>query len=722
MILKQFIHLLFILSPLLFCTLSATAQKVQDDKNNYILILSSYDYENQWGTAVAKSIRREVEKKNSEALVNITYADIAGRKSFLGGRFGMQAAFANARLSATRILPAVLVLIGDEAWMYYRIMNLRGLWDSIPVVLVGVNPEILDDYSKFFSEEAVRQEDFIPLENTFASFHIKALVKDASENRTIDFISKTLPDKKELYFVSQKRCYQDRYLSGRIKSYVKENHPDINLHIISNTSDNTDSICTLLQRLPDDATVLVNSYKAREDISVPVFSVRETELKGKNLIGGYYPESDSYGIQAADIVLKVFENKSDLVPDINIVENTFLHLNKEAIDAWNLKPNPSDLPGVIYENIPLSPFVKYKRPILISLLIILVLAVVIILVIRGQMYRKSLRNSIERYKKLYEEYQIVYENIPMGLVQLDAAGNVYKYNPTSRKFLETMADTTIESFNIRSSNLFDENFCSSVRRKEAIDEIYTFKGYTYRIIIKYLEDIPGRRDNVLMILIDITDIQQEKKLKEEVYSIFNFAINASSLGLAEYNLLDGNGFATDAWYKNWGVDNNTGFLNLCNQAIPEDREKIHNFLKRIKEGETDIFLDTICININDEKHWLRYIMQPMEFAPDKGRIIVAGLVLNIDKQKKNEIDLAEAIVRASESDRMKNAFIANMSSEIRPFLQELIACSTEMTKTTVKSRKMELLKSIEKNNEVLLKYIQDIIHLSQAENLNPGEL
>lgn len=717
MILKRIYYLLSIFIPLLFCTLSAIAENVQGSKNNYVLILSSYNYENEWGTAISKSIRREIEKKNSDVLVNITYADITRKKSFLGGRLGMQAAFANARLSATRILPAVLVLIGDEAWMYYRIMNLRGLWESIPVVLVGVNAEILDDYSKFFSGKVISPEDFIPLQETFASFHIKTLLRDSSESRTIDLIIKTLPCTDEIYFIAEKRNYQDYFLSGKITSYIEKVYPEIQFRVLMRTSDNMDSIYTFLQSVPENTVVLVNSYQIGEEVSAPVYSLQETSLNGKSMIGGYYPDSDNYGSQASDIILSVFENNTTSVPDINIVEAASPHLNKEAMNVWNIKTNISGMPGIVLENIPPSFFEKYRRILLVSFLIILVLAIVIILAERGRQYRKSLKKTIDRYKKLYEEYQIVYENIPMGLVQLDAAGNVYEYNPIAGTFLEAMTGTSVESFNICSSDFFDDTFYSKIKKKQTVDEFHAFKNCTYRIIIKYLEDLPGRRNNILMILIDITEIELEKRLKEEIYSIFNFAINASSLGLAEYNLLDGNGFATDAWYKNWRAEKSNSLLNLCSKVIPEDKEKIHEYLKGIKEGKEGVFLDTICLNGEGEKHWLRYIMKPMEYAPDKGRVIVAGLVMNIDQQKKHEADLAEAIAHASESDRMKNSFIANMSNEIRPCLDELIASSTEMTQTTNKSRKAELLELIEKNNGVLLNYIRDIIHLSQSENL-----
>lgn len=85
--------------------------------------------------------------------MNITYAGIAARTSFLADRFAMQGAFANGRLNNQIKFPDVLVLIGDESWMLYRVMNLRGIWERIPVVLCGVHAEVLKDYRQFFRIE-----------------------------------------------------------------------------------------------------------------------------------------------------------------------------------------------------------------------------------------------------------------------------------------------------------------------------------------------------------------------------------------------------------------------------------------------------------------------------------------------------------------------------------------------------------------------------------------
>lgn len=123
------------------------------EKQTFVMILNSYSYEEEWSTALAKEICNRLQASGQDIKMNITYAGIAARTSFLADRFAMQGAFANGRLNNQIKFPNVLVLIGDESWMLYRVMNLRGIWERIPVVLCGVHAEVLKDYRQFFRIE-----------------------------------------------------------------------------------------------------------------------------------------------------------------------------------------------------------------------------------------------------------------------------------------------------------------------------------------------------------------------------------------------------------------------------------------------------------------------------------------------------------------------------------------------------------------------------------------
>lgn len=688
-------------------------------KNNYILIFSSYSYEHKWGTDVAKSIRSELERKDPNLLVHISYADVADKRTFLSGRFGMQAGFANSRLSSSMIIPDVLVFLGEEAWMYYRIMNLRGIWDKVPVVLTGVRSTIMEDYSAFFINPEIEDSQLIPLDKSYKNLPVHALTRAENGKNTLDLINALYPECKEIIFPVADNNYQDYFALHKIREYMAKNMADKKLRVLIEEKHNTDSIHHELSKAGKGSVLLLNTFRMPKDIHIPVFSISEKQAKGDNYIGGYYSTSAEYGGQVADLVLAVHnDNGNDSIPSLSIIRGAAFHLNKEALNHWNMTSKASRLDNVVWENIPPSFFVKYMRQILVSCFVFLLAFIICGLVVRNHRYKQKLEKILGGYKDLYSESQIVYENMPMGLIQLDLDGNVINKNPESDRFFHVISEKSVD-FNLFKSSLIDSESKEKVRNREYVNQIYEYGEYFIRIILKYFQNEQENVENILMIVIDSTEVQKERNAKEKMYNIFTFAMNTSYLGLAEYNLIDGSGFATDAWYKNFNVPKNQNFIDIHHNIAGEDREKIEQFVGRVTSGNTDeVFTETLRVLVDGEIHWLRYIMQVMEFNPERNRIIVAGLVLNIDKQKQREAELAEAIAIAAESDRMKNAFIANMSSDIRPSLEELVNLSTELSHTVDMNKKQELMEMIEKNNGVLLQYIKDIIHLSQTESDN----
>ena len=90
------------------------------EKQTFVMILNSYSYEEEWSTALAKEICNRLQASGQDIKMNITYAGIAARTSFLADRFAMQGAFANGRLNNQIKFPDVLVLIGDEDALPYH--------------------------------------------------------------------------------------------------------------------------------------------------------------------------------------------------------------------------------------------------------------------------------------------------------------------------------------------------------------------------------------------------------------------------------------------------------------------------------------------------------------------------------------------------------------------------------------------------------------------------
>lgn len=88
---------------------------------------------------------------------------------------------------------------------------------------------------------------------------------------------------------------------------------------------------------------------------------------------------------------------------------------------------------------------------------------------------------------------------------------------------------------------------------------------------------------------------------------------------------------------------------------------------------------------------------------------------HIDERDKLNSELQVAKEKAETSNRLKSAFLANMSHEIRTPLNAIVGFSTILETTEDPEEKREYVAIIEKNNDLLLQLIGDILDLSKIE-------
>lgn len=103
-------------------------------------------------------------------------------------------------------------------------------------------------------------------------------------------------------------------------------------------------------------------------------------------------------------------------------------------------------------------------------------------------------------------------------------------------------------------------------------------------------------------------------------------------------------------------------------------------------------------------------------------LAVVGTSMRIDEQKEIERELIEARNRAEESDRLKSAFLANITHEVRTPLNAIVGFSDILPMAQSDEERNELVKLIKQNNAHLLRLFDDMVNMSKLESDNAGEI
>ena len=150
--------------------------------------------------------------------------------------------------------------------------------------------------------------------------------------------------------------------------------------------------------------------------------------------------------------------------------------------------------------------------------------------------------------------------------------------------------------------------------------------------------------------------------------------------------------------------------------MPEDAEKMREVLKGVKVGKQDIYhLQFRIMEGNGDYYWSDIYGTVSERDDDGKPITFIGTAKNIDKQKKQEKELLDARLKAEESERLKTAFIQNISHEVRTPLNAIVGFSEILPNISDPNEREELMRIIKENNAKLLQIFEDMMNISKVE-------
>ena len=338
---------------------------------------------------------------------------------------------------------------------------------------------------------------------------------------------------------------------------------------------------------------------------------------------------------------------------------------------------------------------------------------------------KALRHSEEMLRNIYK-------NIPVGIEIYDKNGNLLDLNEVESDMFgfnqkeDVIGVNLFENPNLPADKLEElrqgkEIMFPLTYKFSKVDKVYYNTKYSgdKKLTVKgtCLYDTNHNIENYLLIVIDNTEAFKTYRKIEEFETLFNDIAAFSKVGIFRWNLLQKTFFGSQVWFNNLNqephqIDN---IVEAYEHVHPEDIVKLKKFFEEAQEGRSQVFAEEVRIRFGEEWRWLRVRFKVKEYNPQNEVIELIGLNIDITESKATEQKLIEAKQKAEESDRLKSAFLANMSHEIRTPLNAIVGFSALLAESESLAEREQYLSVIQKNNELLLQLISDILDLSKIE-------
>ena len=160
----------------------------------------------------------------------------------------------------------------------------------------------------------------------------------------------------------------------------------------------------------------------------------------------------------------------------------------------------------------------------------------------------------------------------------------------------------------------------------------------------------------------------------------------------------------------------TDFLKY---AYPDDVSLLNSLYETLHQS-TDMHVRRVRFSFNEENYrW--YELRCRSLKDAKGRIMLAGVMQDIQLQVEREEQLIQA-KQMAENAELKQSFLNNMSHEIRTPLNAIVGFTNllvgEGCDEIEPEEKKAMLEIINRNNELLLKLVNDVVEISRLDSGN----
>lgn len=706
-----------------------------------LLILNSYNEGAPWAQEIINPIMREVSNRDGFQAVEVVHLNstlIHNDKDFDNMSRGIFDRFVDRK-------PDYLVLVGDFAFTLRDSIVER--WGDVPMLLVVQSEQygMRDYYYTYIDEnEAMNPDKLYPLESIHDDYNFSIVVTPNLYKETVDMMAYMFPDLNKLVFVAD-ALYQNRQLNQQLREYLSKEYPDMDYEWLVANEENSRALQQYLNNTDHNIGMLLSTWffermtvhghpqliagEARmiSGAHRPVFGLRAAYLN-YGITGGYFPSPDEMQkkihaglldlISDKDMRKVPFRKVADSYPIVN-----YNHLMRDGI------PESSCQPDTVFMNRPKSAWELYHTYIIAGGIVLLAIMAVIVARVMFQNRRIAMLRAHER----------LLNNMPVGFSQAKVVrgndGNVVdiEYHGGNAMFRELLKRNALPG---KPDKLFDADFIAKIverllhrRRSVRFSYNFPYTDVTYEFLISIGNEVNKVVDDVNVFAVDITEkCNAERDLREFAHKLdvtmnvahiipWRWDIRKHKIMCEAMRMLRRSHYNVTAMAEDVRVINEEDYLNCIH---PDDMERVCDVYRRFVEGRLEyIKMEYRFIRRKpkcDMVEWIEVCAAVTERDDNGMPTVLIGSMLLITERKRQEEMLIAARERAAEADKLKMAFLANMSHEIRTPLNAIVGFSNLLAKTVDADKKQRFINIINKNNQMLLKLIGDVLDMAKVES------
>lgn len=706
-----------------------------------LLILNSYNEGAPWAQEIINPIMREVSNRDGFQAVEVVHLNstlIHNDKDFDNMSRGIFDRFVDRK-------PDYLVLVGDFAFTLRDSIVER--WGDVPMLLVVQSEQygMRDYYYTYIDEnEAMNPDKLYPLESIHDDYNFSIVVTPNLYKETVDMMAYMFPDMNKLVFVAD-ALYQNRQLNQQLREYLSREYPDMDYEWLVANEENSRALQQYLNNTDHNIGMLLSTWffermtvhghpqliagEARmiSGAHRPVFGLRAAYLN-YGITGGYFPSPDEMQkkihaglldlISDKDMRKVPFRKVADSYPIVN-----YNHLMRDGI------PESSCQPGTVFMNRPKSAWELYHTYIIAGGIVLLAIMAVIVARVMFQNRRIAMLRANER----------LLNNMPVGFSQAKVVrgndGNVVdiEYHGGNAMFRELLKRNALPG---KPDKLFDADFIAKIverllhrRRSVRFSYNFPYTDDTYEFLISIGNEVNKVVEDVNVFAVDITEkCNAERDLQEFAHKLdvtmnvahiipWRWDIHKHKIMCEAMRMLRRSHYNVTAMAEDVRVINEEDYLSCIH---PDDMERVCDVYRRFVEGRLEyIKMEYRFIRRKpkcDMVEWIEVCAAVTERDDNGMPTVLIGSMLLITERKRQEEMLIAARERAAEADKLKMAFLANMSHEIRTPLNAIVGFSNLLAKTVDADKKQRFINIINKNNQMLLKLIGDVLDMAKVES------